>query len=111
MIVTFLKKHEDCPELTPGQHYSVIGIEADYFRILNDRGNPCLYEPGLFEISDPREPSDWISETGEDGERYAYPPSLNHMGFFEDFFDGKKEAVTAFWQAVNHRLTIEVQAV
>ena len=34
----------------------------------------------------------------------AHPPPLNSVGFFEDFFDGKPEAVAAFWQAVNQRL-------
>jgi len=41
---------------------------------------------------------------GEDGERYAYPPPLNAPGFFEDFFDGKPEAVKTFWRVVNERL-------
>jgi len=106
MIVKLQMKYEDYPDLTPGQPYIVIGIEADDFRILNDQGRPCLYPPRLFKIVDPSEPSDWISETGEDGERYAYPPSLNDNGFFEDFFDGDREAVAVFWRTVNQWLTI-----
>jgi hypothetical protein len=82
----------------------VIGIEADDFRILNDKGRPYLYPNNLFEVVDPREPDDWITEFGEEGERYAYPSPLNEVGFFEDFFDDKPETVITFWRVVNQRL-------
>jgi hypothetical protein len=93
--------------LTPGQPYVVIGIEGDDFRILNDEGRPYLYPPGLFKILDAREPADWITELGDDGERYAYPAPLNEPGFFEDFFDDKPKAVRTFWQVVNERLAAD----
>jgi hypothetical protein len=51
-----------------------------------------------------REPGDWITEFGESGERYSYPPALNSTGFFEDFFDRKPKAVATFWRVVNRRL-------
>ena len=50
--------------------------------------------------------SDWVTETGEDGEVYAYPPALNAVGFFEDFFDGVESAVSTFWRVVNQWLTV-----
>jgi hypothetical protein len=84
----------------------VIGIEADDFRLLNDHGRPYLYPRDLFSIMDPREPADWINELGEGGERYAYPPPLNHAGFFEDFFNARQEAVATFWHVVNQRLAM-----
>src|SRR5260370_40180932 len=90
-------------DLAPGKTYVVIGIEGDDFRILNDAGRPYLYSPGLFQILDPREPSDWETEYGDDGERYAYPPLLNGSGFFEDFFDGRPKAVKMFWRVLNQR--------
>ena len=104
MIVKLNRKNTRYADLTLGQHYAVLGIEADDFRLLNDRGHPYLYPSQLFEVVDPREPEDWITERGEDGERYAYPPPLNACGFFEDFFDAKKMAVVTFWQVVNQRL-------
>jgi len=55
-------------------------------------------------VIDSCEPDDWVTEFGEDGERYAYPLPLNTPGFFEDFFDAKKEAITTFWRAVNQCL-------
>jgi hypothetical protein len=104
MIVQLRRKSAQYADLSPQQHYAVIGIEADDYRILNDRGRPYLYPRRLFEVVDPREPEDWVIERGDDGERYAYPPSLNAPGFFEDFFDAKKKAVAIFWQVVNQRL-------
>ena len=111
MIVNLRHKTTRYPDLTPGQGYAVIGIEADDFRLINDRGQPYLYPHQLFEIIDPHEPEDWVAEVGEDGERYAYPPSLNSCGFFEDFFDGEEKTVSTFWRKVNHRLVITTKAV
>jgi hypothetical protein len=104
MIVKLKKKTRRHRDLSPGQPYVVIGIEADEFRILNDAGRPFLYSPTLFAVIDRREPVDWISEVGEDGERYAYPPPLHKPGFFEDFFDQKAKAITTFWRSVNRQL-------
>ncbi len=64
-----------------------------------------LYSSDLFQVIDAREPTDWVTEFGEDGERYAYPRELNEAGFFEDYFDGHEEAVSRFWQVVNRRLS------
>lgn len=104
MTVKFRRRNARYKDLTPGQPYVVIGIEADDYRILNDAGRPYLYPRGLFEVLDAREPGDWVSELGEDGERYAYPAPLNDPGFFEDFFDDKSKAVRTFWRVVNQRL-------
>ena len=104
MIVKLKKKNEHYRDLTFGQPYVVIGIEADQFRILNDAVRPFLYPPKLFSVVDKHEPNDWVTEIGDDGERYSYPPLLNKSGFFEDFFDQKAKAVATFWRVVNHRL-------
>lgn len=104
MIVKLRRRNPRYPDLTVATEYMVLGIEADDFRILNDRGQPYLYPRNLFSIVDPSEPDEWMSEYGENGERYAYPPPFNGVGFFEDFFDGRTKAVTAFWRVVNSRL-------
>ncbi len=93
------------PVVTALLPYVVIGIEADHFRILNDQARPFLYPARIFRIVDRREPDNWISEVGEEGERYAYPPALNSVGFFEDFFDGNKRAVRTFWRVLNEQLS------
>ncbi len=104
--MTVLLTHTDSPPtaITPGRSYVVLGIEADWYRLLNDQGEPCLYDPSILNAADPTEPADWVSFTGDEGERYAYPEPLAGVGFFEDFFDDVPEAVRAFWSVVNHRL-------
>lgn len=104
MIVKLKKKNAGYRDLTFGQPYVVIGIEADDLRILNDAGRPFLYPADLFAMVDAQEPSDWVTEFGDDRERYSDPPALNKPGFFEDFFDGKRKAVVTFWRVVNQRL-------
>jgi hypothetical protein len=104
MIVKLKRKNTHYRDLTFGQPYVVIGIEADDLRLLNDVGRPFLYPPELFSLIDSKEPRDWITEFGDDGERYSYPLPLNKSGFFEDFFDEKAKAVTTFWRVVNQRL-------
>jgi hypothetical protein len=104
MTVKLRRKNPRYPDLTPGVSYVVIGIEGGDYRILNDAGRPYLYAARPFDIVDAREPKDWVKEFGEDGEQYAYPPPLNHVGFFEDFFDAQPTAVKTFWKVVNQRL-------
>ena len=103
-MIVKLKKNSRYGDLTFGQSYAVIGIEADDLRILNDAGRPFLYPRNLFSVIDAQEPVDWVTEFGDDGERYSYPPPLNKSGFFEDFFDQKAKAVATFWRGVNQRL-------
>ena len=104
MIVRLKRATPRYGDLSTRQPYMVIGIEADDLRILNDAGRPYLYPSRLFTVIDGREPSDWATEPGSDGERYAYPSPLNKPGFFEDFFDAKPKAVGTFWRVVNRRL-------
>ncbi len=106
MVVTLRSEQLDYPDLTAGQPYVVIGIEADAYRLLNDQGHPYLYPADLFDVLDAREPRDWLIAFGDDGERYAYPPLLNDAGFFEDFFDARRPAVSTFWRVVNQRLAL-----
>ncbi|HYU32555.1 MAG TPA: hypothetical protein VEW48_10370 [Thermoanaerobaculia bacterium] len=105
MIIKLREQDSRYPDLTSDQPYLVLGIEADDFRILNDQGRPYLYPRELFTVVDAREPADWVNERGEDNERYAYPPPLSSTGFFEDYFDGKPEAVATFWRVMNQRLS------
>jgi len=105
MIVKLKQKNDEYFDLTIGQPYFVIGIEADDYRILNDSGKPYLYPSELFQIVEHYEPDDWVTEYGDEGERYSYPPLLNKVGFFEDYFDGNVNTVSIFWHVVNKRLS------
>lgn len=104
MIVKLKSKDPRYSDLSEAQQYFVLGIEADDYRILNDAGKPYLYERELFDVVEPTEPRDWVTEFGEDGERYSYPAPLNEAGFFEDFFDEKPQQTSTFWRVVNQRL-------
>lgn len=79
-------------DLTPGNVYRVIGLEADYIRLMSDEGLPYCYPSSLFTVVDDKWPNDWVVNRGEDGELYASPVSVAEPGFFEKFFDGDKEA-------------------
>jgi hypothetical protein len=79
--------------LTPGKEYEVIGLDHESFRVLDDKGEPILFLKSLFSVIDDRIPEDWIWERYSSDEFYANPPELHEPGFYEDFFDGKKEAV------------------
>lgn len=83
--------------LTLGQTYEVIGIEADDYRIINDTGDPILFDPTCFDVTDKSEPVFWESVT-EDGVRYAYPPEWMRPGFFEDYHNHNEAVCRTFWQ-------------
>ena len=104
MIVKLKSENPGYPDLSKEQQYFVLGIESDDYRILNDGGKPYLYPLRLFDVIDPTEPEDWVTEFGDDGERYSYPSPLNEVGFFEDFFDHKPEQTSIFWHVVNRKL-------
>lgn len=76
--------------------YEVVGIEADDYRIIDDHNDPFLFERKRFKVVDKKEPSFWINEYGQDNERYSYPKEWNRVGFFEDYFDGKRDAILKF---------------
>ena len=65
----------------------MLSIVADELRIVDDTGGPYLYAPQAFDVVDPTEPSDWISERGEDGERYAHPAELSARRLYADWHD------------------------
>jgi hypothetical protein len=106
LVSPFKLSQEGSIGLTIGRLYEVLGIEADYFRIITDPeqsfcpNDPVLYGPEIFEIIDPFEPSFWVSETGGCGERYAYPDSWKQTGFFEDYHDGEEDVRKKFWQDI-----------
>lgn len=92
-------------DLTVGWVYEVIGIEADWYRILNDSGSPVLFDPALFQATDPRRPAHWKTRR-LDGAEYAYAPELAAPGFFEDYHEGKPPAVRAFNRYLNRYLRL-----
>ena len=87
-------------DLTLGNVYRVLGIEADDLRIISDEGRPYLFPPELFEIVDSSPEPDWVTRS-EAGSFYAYAPELGAPGFFEDYFNDVPTAVGTFRQYVS----------
>ncbi len=103
MIVKLIKTSDsadgyEIENLSIYKEYEVIGIEADFYRIIDNKDEPCLFSPNCFEIINSNRPNFWITEIGEDGEEYSYPPNWNEIGFFEDFFDNVKNVKDQFWK-------------
>ena len=96
MIVRILQTATCPPALSPECEYTVVGIEAGWYRLVNDDGEPCLYDPGLFSIRDPTEPAFWVTSYGDQNERYSYPAEWSAPGFFEDWHDRRTDARTIF---------------
>lgn len=82
--------------LTPGKEYVVIGLDHESYRILDDKGEPILFPKEGFEVADDTIPQNWIWDRVNEDEYYAGPKELETTGFYEDYFDGKREAVELF---------------
>ncbi len=95
--------------LSENRVYYVIGIEADWYRLLDDYAKPCLYPYKAFLIVDPSEPPDWTTEYGEDGERYSYNRKIFRRGFFEDYFDRDPKAIEIFNNYI-HKIGVQYEA-
>ncbi len=83
--------------LTVGQRYEVLAIEADHYRILNDSDDPVLYDPSCFKVIDDSEPSFWTCSTGEGGKRYCETPEWSRNCFFEKYHDRVESIRDQFW--------------
>ena len=83
------------PDLTPGNTYRVIGISENHIRVLSDEGRPYLFPVAAFWIVDSAIPEEWRVEVGVDG-TYKGPQEFSRPGFWDDFFDDSKTAVTTF---------------
>ncbi len=92
-------------DLTRGAEYEVLAIEADDLRLMDDLGEPYLFPPALFTVIDSRRPAEWVGKH-DDGVEYASAPELSGLGFFEDYFEGKRSAVRAFHRYVNRHLRL-----
>lgn len=93
MKVAPLKTDNEYWSLTPGQEYLVIGLDHESYRIVDNKGEPILFPKDGFKIVDDAIPEDWIWKRFGEDEYYADPPELSRPGFYEDYFDGKTEAV------------------
>lgn len=87
--------------LTLGREYVVLGISGPYWRLLDDYGEPILFDLVCFEVTDPSEPAFWVSEN-EAGVRRASLPEWLVPGFFEKWHDKVESVQLAFAEQLAH---------
>ena len=97
---------DDCnhQNLMVNKVYEVIGVSDEHYRVINELNEPILYPKGLFNIIDSYIPNDWVENRYSDDEYYIDPPGLDKPGFYEDYFDGKIEAIEAFKKFLTRKL-------
>lgn len=83
--------------LTVRRRCEVLEVCADGYRILDDRDDPVLFDPSCFRVVDSAEPGFWVTERGDENERYASPRDWARPGFFEDYYDGGRAVRDKFW--------------
>lgn len=96
------KPMENSPWLTVERVYHVLSIELDIsgllkFRLIGDNGTtPALHDASQFEVVNDLIPSTWVvvSKPGICFE--LTPKSWTKAGFWENYFDGMREAVALF---------------
>ena len=72
--------------IEPLEEYVVIEINSEYYRVVNDNGEPILYKKPLFEVIDRRIPAAWEMVEYEDGDYFLNPVGVGGPGFYEAFF-------------------------
>jgi hypothetical protein len=98
MTVVPLTKSNEFWSLTPGREYLVIGMDQASFRVVDDKGEPILFPKEGFRVVDDAIPEDWTWDRPSEDECYGGPEGLQTSGFYEDYFDGKREAIEQFTQ-------------
>lgn len=86
----------DHQNLKPNTVYPVIGINEEYYRILNERDDPILYPKYLFTVVDATVPESWKRRDFDEGTYYIDPPEMSERGFWCHFDEGKPEAIANF---------------
>lgn len=73
------------PGLTAEAEFYVLGVDDEYYRLVNRLGEPVLYPKELFEVLDASVPTGWRFCEYDDGEYHLEPTSTGEPGFFEDW--------------------------
>lgn len=82
--------------LTPGRAYQVLSVESGALRVVCDHSEPILFPVGYFDILDRTVPENWICDGDPWDDGYLGPPEFGVVGFFEDYFDHKPDAIALF---------------
>ena len=94
------------------EEYFVIEINEEFYRVIDDTGEPILYPKALFEILDPAIPPGWKFREYEDGEYFLDPLLTGGPGFYEKLFcsDGDRVAQAENIQTLREALEAAMAA-
>lgn len=85
---------------TLGREYTVLAIDVSRgevrYRIAANHGTPALFEPELFEITDPVVPGSWAVATDDSGGLTLQPEAWSYPDFWEDFFNQEPKALQLY---------------
>lgn len=87
-----MRRRQGTRRLTVGADYLVVQISDISYRLVNDGGDPVLYDKDWFVVVDDRLPDGWVRDEYPDGEYFIGPPETESRGFWERWHDGDPEA-------------------
>lgn len=92
--------------LREGCEFYVLGIECEYYRIVDLRGEPILYDKELFDVVDRSITGSWSFSEFSEGAYFLEPIGVGGRGFYEDWHgsDGDVAAQARARQAVHDAL-------
>jgi hypothetical protein len=82
--------------LTAAREYSVIGLDYESYRVVDDYGEPIVLPKLGFRIVDEAIPDEWVWDRYSDDEYCSGPKELEIGGFHERYFDGEREVMATF---------------
>lgn len=101
-------KHANTFGLDKNAQYKVLSTEYDYFRLLNEGGEPILYPIVFFDVIENSIDDDWVVEIidpEEDDERMwvnMEPKELLNFSY-EDYFDYNMDSMNFFLKFLEKR--------
>jgi hypothetical protein len=105
LVNAFNEPVEASRSLTIGKEYVVLELSATTGLQLevriNDATDTCsLWSIDLFEVTIPSLPSNWIIKVDEQRLKLC-PSAWDRLGFWEDYFNGNRDAIFQFQTARN----------
>lgn len=95
---------QDYQHLKVDSIYSVIGIDDEFFRVIDENGDPALYPKELFTVIDPTIPDTWCKRYSKYGGYYIDPPEFSGNEFYDDFFEGVENSIMSFKKFIKNNV-------
>ena len=92
----------DALSLRQNNDYPVIEIFDDYYRIVDELGDPILYPKNYFIDCEIPLPDGWLCRHDEYGESQLCPPEFSQRAFFDFHSEGDPEMIRKFREFCNN---------